>query len=371
MRVSPCCSPLPLSRRLPANPSWQWINPPDRNENNEVTHYRQINLVSDIAGAAEIQDTNLVNAWGISFSPASPFWISDNGTGKATIYTVTNDANGLPETTRATRVVSIPGNGGVTGQLFNTTTAFNGDAFIFVSTDGTISGWRGALGTKAEVLTNRNTAIYTGITIATNGTNLVLLLANFREGTIDEYDTNLNLVGQFADRHAPAGFAPCNVQNIAGSVMVTFAKFDAVHSRIATGRGRGLIDIFDTSAGTFHRFATGKSAGGNIREMDSPWGIVLAPSTFGSHADQLLVGNFDSGTIMSFDAEGKFHGLLQGSEECPVTIDGLWSLTFGSSAAAGVATDLYFTAGPAGEAHGLFGVLQKEIEIDDDDQSKQ
>src|SRR6185369_16772738 len=155
-----------------------------------------------------------------------------------------------------------------------------------------------------------------------------------------------------------------NVQNIAGSVFVTFAKQDADKHDDAAGRGRGLIDIFNVANGTFYRFATGKAAGGKVREMNSPWGLALAPNSFGSHADQLLVGNQGSGTIMTFDAYGHFRGLLKSTEECPVTIDGLWGLTFGVSGADGVPTDLYFTAGPNHESHGLFGVIKKDLDDD-------
>lgn len=327
---------------------------PDEGE----THYQQINLVSDISDVAQRQDTNLVNAWGLAFGPTGPFWVGNNGSGTATLYAVTNDASGAPHVTKNARVVTIPGNGGVTGQLFNNTTGFNTNLFIFVNTDGTISGWRPALGNAAEVLATRPTALYTGVTLATNNGSPVLLAANFSEGTVDEYNSALQLIGQFADRHAPAGYAPFNVQNVAGSVFVTYAKQNATKNGVDSGRGRGLVDVFNTANGTFHRFATGKAAGGNIREMNSPWGVTLAPGTFGSHDDQLLVGNFGSGTIMSFNANGKFRGLLRGAEECPVTIDGLWALTFGATGNAGVATDLYFTAGPNSEQHGLFGVIQ-------------
>lgn len=339
----------------------------DHDRDDQETRYQQINLVSDIAGVAQIQDTNLVNAWGISSGPTGPFWISDNGTGKATLYAVTNDASGAPHVSIAPRVVAIPGNG-VIGVLFNNTTAFNTNLFIFASADGTISGWRPALGNTAEVLASRNTALYTGIALATKNTRPVLLAANFGEGTIDEYNSSLQLVGRFADRHAPYGYAPFNVQNVAGNVFVTFAKQNAAKNGVAPGRGRGLIDVFIPANGTFHRFATGEAAGGKVREMNSPWGVTLAPGSFGSHADRLLVGNFGSGTIMSFGANGKFRGLLKGPEECPVTIDGLWGLTFGAAGTAGVATDLYFTAGPNGEAHGLFGVIQTENEDDNNDE---
>ena len=339
----------------------------EHDRHKEETHYEQINLVSDISGVAQIQDTNLVNAWGISFGPAGPIWISANGTGNAAIYAVTNDAVGAPHVTRNPLVVAIPGNGGVTGNVFNNTTNFNADLFIFASTDGTISGWRPALGNAAEVLARRDGAIYTGIALVTNNANRVLLVANFSEGTIDMYDSAVQLIGQFADRHARHGYAPYNVQNVSGTVFVTFAKQNETRNGLLLGRGRGLINTFNPANGEFRRFATGKAAGGNVREMNAPWGIALAPDSFGSHAGQFLVGNFGSGTIMTFDGRGRFRGLLKGTEECPVTIDGLWGLAFGAAGTAGVPTDLYFTAGPNGETHGLFGVIQKGKEAEDND----
>ena len=325
----------------------------DREEN----QYQQINLVSDISAVAQLQDTNLVNAWGTGFAPTGPFWVANNGSRTATLYAVTNDAAGAPHVVKNARVVTIPGTGRVTGMLNNSTAGFNGDAFIFVSEDGTISGWRGALGNNAEVLTTRNTAVYKGVTLVTNG-GPFLLAANFSEGTIDQYDSTANLIGQFIDQQAPAGYAPFNVQNVGGIVFVTFAKQNVTKQDDDAGRGRGLIDVFNLATGTFHRFATGKAVGGKIREMNSPWGVTLAPKSFGSHGGQLLVGNKGSGTIMTFDANGKFRGLLTGTEECPVTIDGLWALTFGATGTAGVSTDLYFTAGPNEENHGLFGTIQ-------------
>lgn len=325
------------------------------------TRYQQINLVSDLAGVAQLQDTNLVNAWGISFGPTGPIWVGNNGTGKATLYAVTNDAVGAPHVAKNARVVTIPGTGSVTGLFANSTPGFNGEAFIFVSEDGTISGWRGALGNNAEVLATRNGAVYKGVAQTTNAAGPVLLAANFAEGTLDEYDSTVHLINQFVDHSAPAGYAPFNVANVGGTIFVTFAKQDATKHDDSDGHGRGLIDVFTLVDGTFHRFAAGKAAGGKIHEMDSPWGMALAPASFGSHADQLLVGNFGSGTIMTFDAEGQFQGLLKGSRGGTLTIGGLWSLTFGAAGTAGVPTDLYFSAGPKGESHGLFGVLQKEV----------
>jgi uncharacterized protein (TIGR03118 family) len=335
--------------------------------NSDDGHYQQINLVADIAGVAQVRDTNLVNGWGISFHPGSPFWVSDNGTGKTTLYSVTNDASGSPHASTVSLVVSIPGDGSASGQVANSTDGFNGDPFLFASEDGTISGWRPDLGNAAETLVKKDGAVYKGITLVTEDDGSTLLLAaNFRQATVDVYDTNLNLVAQYSDGNAPAGYAPFNVQAIAGVVVVTFAKQDAAKHDDVPGRGHGLIDILNPRTGQFSRFATGSDAGGNLRAINSPWGVAFAPSTFGEHANQLLVGNFGSGTIMAFEIDGDFRGLLKESQECPVTIDGLWGLTFGAGGACGVATDLYFSAGPNGEQHGLFGVIQPLNDSDND-----
>jgi len=317
----------------------------------------QVNLVSDLPGIAALQDTNLVNAWGMSFSSGSPFWVSDNGTGKSTLYSVTNDSLGQSHVAKNSLVVTIPGEGNPTGQLFNGTGDFNEDVFIFASEDGTISGWRPALGTAAEVLATRPSAVYKGITLVPSVNRSVLLAANFAEGTIDAYGTNLTLVGQFADPDAPEGYAPFNVQVIEGIVFVTFAKQDADKKDDVAGRGHGLLDTFDLQTGSFHRFATGSDAGGKLHLINSPWGVALAPSTFGEHAGQLLVGNFGSGTIMAFDADGRFRGLLEGVHHQPIVIDGLWALAFGNGRQAGTQDTLFFTAGPDEENHGLFGSL--------------
>jgi uncharacterized protein (TIGR03118 family) len=325
-----------------------------RDNPKKAERFVQINLVSDQAGVAQIQDTNLVNAWGISFSGSSPFWISDNGTGKSTLYAVTNGV-----VTRQGLVVNIPGEGNPTGQIFNGTPAFHTNLFIFVSEDGTISGWRPALGVNAEILAQRTNAVYKGVTLATNSSGRVLIAANFSEGSMDFYDTNTTLLQQLFDVSAlNLGYAPFNVQNIGGLVFVTFAKQDAEKEDDVPGHGHGLIDVFDPQTGILNRFVTGSDAGGTLKEINSPWGVALAPDSFGTHGGELLVGNFGSGTIMTFNTDGEFQGLLKGRRHGNIKIDGLWALTFGNLGTAGGSTDtLFFTAGPDDESHGLFGFL--------------
>jgi uncharacterized protein (TIGR03118 family) len=329
---------------------------PAKDGNHQSTTYLQTNLVSDLAGVAQLQDTNLVNPWGISFSSTSPFWISDNGSGLATLYAVTNDPEGSPHAVKQGLEVTIPGEGAPTGQLFDHNGSFNGDIFIFAGEDGTISGWRGSLGNAAELLTSRDTAVYKGITLVTGHDGPRLVLANFREATLDVYDTNFNLV-QFSDPAAPAGYAPFNVKSLGGLVIVTFAKQDDAKHDDAPGNGHGLIDIFNPKTGHFHRFATGTDAGGNLDALNSPWGIAVAPRKFGVHEDELLVGNFGSGTIMAVDVDGNFTGFLEDPNHQPILIEGLWGLAFGNGGKAGVPEALYFTAGLNGEADGLFGSI--------------
>ena len=313
--------------------------------------YAQDNLVSDLPGAAQLQDTNLVNSWGLTFSGTGPFWVGNNGSGLATLYAVTNDATGAEVVVKQALQVKIPGAGKPTGVIPNTGAGFHGDVFLFATLDGIVAGWRGALGTNAETLATRPGAVYTGLALATNSTGQLLLVANFAEGTVDAYGTNASLVRQFSDPNAPAGYAPFNVQVINGVVFVMFAKPDA-------GRGHGLIDVFDPETGAFHRFVTGSDAGGKLQQIDSPWGVALAPNSFGKHGGELLVGNFGDGTIMTFGPDGDFHGLLKGVDHHPIQLEGLWGLTFGNGGRAGSPDRLFFASGPAGETHGLFGSLK-------------
>ena len=198
----------------------------------EATLVTSTNLVTDdqSANPALIQDPNLVNAWGISHSGGSPFWVSDNGTGKATLYAV-NPTTNVPMT--QSLVVSIPPipAGTPTGQAFaNIAGSFNSDTFLFVSEDGTVSGWRGALGTTAETLVPGSAAnVYKGTTLVTGLTpnSSYLDSANFRNGTIDVLKGNAatpNLSGNFTDPGIPAGFAPFNVQVLNGMLYVTYPR---------------------------------------------------------------------------------------------------------------------------------------------------
>jgi uncharacterized protein (TIGR03118 family) len=325
-------------------------------------HYQQTNLVSDVPGLAATTDPHLVNAWGLARSSGSPWWVADNGTGVSTLYTGTGAIVPLVVT------VPVPPGGTPpstpTGTVFNATaTDFLGDHFIFVTEDGTISGWTS--GTNAVLRKNNaGSAIYKGVTIAKiNGVNF-LYAANFFGGAVDVFDSNYMSVtlaaGAFSDPTLPEGFAPFNVQNIGGKVFVAFAKQDEDMEDEVAGPGLGFVDEFDSSGNLLMRLRSG-------RWMNAPWGVALAPDHFGKLSGKLLVGQFGSGQIASFDPDtGNFQGLLRGPHGQPLTIDGLWALGFGNDAGAGSSKTLFFTAGIDDEEHGLFGTITP-IPGDDDD----
>jgi len=311
------------------------------------------NLISDDqpANAALLGDPHLINAWGVSFSPTSPLWVSAADASLALVYRI-DPATNMP--TKVGLEVSIAGN--PTGQVFNgNAAAFNGDAFIFASEDGSISGWRGALGTTAELLRSpSDDNAYKGLAIANVGGHTYLLAADFRGGEIDVVKGDAgapDLAGKFVDPNLPAGYAPFNVQTIGDKVYVTYALQNADGDEEVAGVGLGVVSVFDTQGGFIQRVA---SAG----LLNAPWGLALAPASFGDLAGNLLVGNFGDGRINIFNlATQMFVGQLLGMDGTPVAIDGLWALTAGNGGMAGNTQLLYFTAGPDDESHGVVGVL--------------
>jgi uncharacterized protein (TIGR03118 family) len=308
----------------------------------------QTNLASDQSSVVNPANPDLKNAWGLAASAASPFWLGLNGSGLAEVYT----GAGVKQSVFAT----IPGDGTVTGVVFSGVTgSFNGDSFLFDSEDGTVSGWRNALGTAAETLVLPSTNnVYKGITDATIGGNEYAYLANFRSGAVDVLKGNAAapaLIGNFVDPALPNGFAPFGIQRIGTTIYVTYAVQDGAKHDDVPGLGNGIVDAFDLQGTFLQRLATGGM-------LNSPWGLALAPAGFGSFGGDLLVGNFGDGLIHAFDPSTKaLVGTLTDSLGNPLSIDGLWSLQFGNGGAAGPTSTLFFTAGPNGEDDGLFGEL--------------
>ncbi len=322
--------------------------------------YAQTNLVSDTPGVAAVTDPNLVNPWGISFSSSSPFWFSDNGTGLSTLY---SGSSIIP------LVVTVPPPNGSTDTATPTGTVFNGTAnfvvssggasgpavFLFATEDGTISGWSPAVDHTHAILAVDNSAlgaVYKGLASVNTASGSFLYATNFHDGSIEMYDSNFQLVKTFTDTDLPAGFAPFGIRTIKGKLYVTFAKQDAEKHDDAAGTGRGFVDVFDIHGNKLSRLISHGA-------LNSPWGLALAPSNFGLFSNALLVGNFGNGRINAYDpATGASLGSLRDSKGKPLWIDGLWGLAFGNGKAAGPKNALFFTAGPDGEAHGLYGELQ-------------
>lgn len=342
-----------------------------------ANRYLQHNLVSDQTGMADHIDANLVNPWGICTSSSSPFWVSDNGTGLSTLYTVSDTALtsfGTPNATikpvvPATAAKSDPGS--PTGCVNNATaTAFTitGKAvsFIFATENGSISGWGSALNAAQAMVMVDNSAkgaVYKGLAMATPSatTGPRIYATNFNSGAVEVYDQNwapVTLSGGFTDPMVPAGFAPFNIQALGGKLYVTYAKQDQAKHDDVGGPGNGYVDVYDLNGALL----THLISGGNL---NSPWGLAIAPTGFGDYANDLLVGNFGDGTINVYNpTTGALIAQLQNAQgTAAIHISGLWALQAGNGGSGGDANSIYFTAGAGNEQHGLFGSLQAAPQI--------
>jgi uncharacterized protein (TIGR03118 family) len=315
-------------------------------------------------------------------APGENFWVSANGSGKALLYKVD------PATQASTKdnlTISIPGNGSVTGQASSygspnfapDNRTYNSSIIgqsIFVSEDGIISSWTseyiyvknpegcgfehgcdpnyttGAMHFIADLAT----ANYKGAASASAWGGHYLYAANFKAGTIDVFKGETSappLTGTFMDPNLPKGYAPFNVQTLNGSLYVTYALQDAGRQDAVAGAGHGFVDQFTLNGDFVGRVASGGT-------LDSPWGLTIAPSSFGAMAGDLLVGNSGDGHINIYDpATHAYLGQVLDAHNQPITIDGLWAISPGNDGSAGSSHLLYFTAGPGNETHGLFGVL--------------
>jgi uncharacterized protein (TIGR03118 family) len=324
--------------------------------------YVQTNLVSDNAVAGTRVDSNLINGWGLAASPTGPWWVSAAETGLSIAY----DGNGAA----AAPNVEIPPAAGETesnptGAVANNSKGFvvtsGGKSapseYVFVTENGTISGWNHGVDETHAILAVDNSAagaIYKGATIGMRKGGNFLFAADFHNGKVAVFTSKFKPVtlkhGAFRDTKLPAGYAPFNIANVGGLLYVSYALQDADAEDDVSGAGHGFIDIYRTNGSLVKRFASGGV-------LDSPWGMVVTPHNFGKLSDDVLIGNFGDGKISAFNRKGKFRGFLVGANGNAVVIPGLWGLAFGNGAVAGPANSLFFAAGPQDESHGLFGRL--------------
>ena len=321
--------------------------------------YSWTNFQSDIAGVAQHVDGNLVNPWGMAASSNGTngiIWVSDNGTGVSTLYHQDGTAVSL--------VVEIPtakqnrGTGNPTGVVSNTTQSFpvtkNGTSlparFIFVSEDGSISGWNPTLDQTHAIIavdngTNRgvNAAVYKSATLGVANSHNFLYVSNFHTGQVETYDENFHQVtpNGFTDPNLPAGYAPFGIRNFNGEIFVTYAKQDHAKHDDVPCPGCGFVNVFDTSGNFLRRLISG-------RHLNAPWGLALVEGS------NLWVGNFGDGLINNYDPmTGAFIETLMRADGTPLQFDGLWDLL-------PLGTGVYFTAGIADEEHGLFGLITED-----------
>lgn len=180
-----------------------------------------------------------------------------------------------------------------------------------------------------------------------------LYAADFHGAKIDVFDSQFaatRLSGSFVDSSLPAGYAPFDIQELGGVLVVAYAKQDADAKDEVDGAGLGYIDVYDTTGHLVRRLV---SQG----RLDAPWGLALAPRNFGRFGRDLLVGNFGDGKINVYNpTSGRFEGQLTNVDGNPIQIDRLWALRFGNGTF-GTPRDLVFTAGIADESHGLLGTI--------------
>ena len=336
---------------------------------------KQTDLASDVPGLAMITDSNLKNTWGVSAIPgATPFWISNQGTGTSSLFSVMGSTGIAPANIfppgppPGTNFVTIPppvvaGFPGPTGQVSNPAAILNPAGasfditpgspalFIFANLNGTISAWNlnnVPSGNSATVKVTTSDAVYTGVTM--NGAGNLLYAANGAgTGSIDVFNGSFaptTVSGNFVDHSLPAGLVPFNVEDIGGKVYVAYAPAGHANQIDATA-GEGAVAVFD-EGGNFVQQLVGSSPSDMLA---SPWGMAIAPAGFGPFGGDLLVGNF-SFSLSQINAFNPTTGAFEGT--IPVNVGGnmpggLWDLTFGNGGSGDPMT-LYLTDGLNGEA---------------------
>jgi uncharacterized protein (TIGR03118 family) len=317
----------------------------------------QVNLIADQPGAAAVTDPNVVNAWGLAIGPTSALWIANNGSDTATLA-----SGGQGGATPTIPGLVVGTAGAPTGQVFNGGSQFvvtgpNGSGparFLFDTESGDVLGWSPAAApTTAIQVGHVDGAVYKGLAMASNEFGSFMLAADFGHGRIDVYDSTFRRTNlpapMFTDRSLPRGYAPFNVDFLGGHVFVTYAKQGTGGAEV-DGRGLGFVDEF-SRFGQFERRIA--SRGG----LNAPWGLEIAPASFGAIAGDLLVGNFGDGRINVFGLDGRARGQLRDANGKVLVIPGLWDLLAGTATAGG--TDaVWFSSGPGGEEHGLVGLLR-------------
>jgi uncharacterized protein (TIGR03118 family) len=307
--------------------------------------------VANLPNMAPVTDPSLVNPWGISTSPTGAQWVANQGTSTATTF--------APGTFKVSRMLNLQGE--PTGSTFiGAGNAFDisaggktgGASFAFATTGGQILGWNQSVSpTGAVVAVDQSAqhASFTGLTLGMNGQQPLLFAADFSQGMVEIFNNKFAQVGQFTDPSVPAGYAPFNAQVLNGNVYVTYALFNPSTGRSTAGQGAGFVDVFNTQGQLLSRLIP------NGGKLNAPWGLAMAPSSFGQFAGDLLVGNFGNGKINAFNPQtGAFIGQVDNASGAVAVIPGLWALHPQSNGT------ILFSAGPQNETGGLLGTISAQ-----------
>lgn len=329
--------------------------------------YRNTPLVSNGAIPANFTDPHLKNAWGVAFNPQGFAWVNDADGNVSTLY----DGTGQPSPQPTPLVVAVPGPNGTpgnpTGIVFSggadfvvTKGGLSGPArFIFATEQGNLAGWAPNVDATHAVFvpkaaSDTDESVYTGLALGGNGTTHLLYAANFLQGRVDVFDGTFKRVtvpGRFRDPHLSGRYSPFGIQAINGDLYVTYAKQAANGEDEIQGPGLGFVDVFDPDGRLLRRIAT-------HGVLNAPWGLALAPASFGKFGGTLLVGNLGDGAINAFDPlDGKFLGSLRGRDNKRLQIDGLWGIQFGNGLLGQKSNQLFYAAGPNDEEDGVYGVI--------------
>jgi uncharacterized protein (TIGR03118 family) len=314
---------------------------------------------------APVNDANLVDSWGTAITPTGDVWVANNATDTATVYT---QSGLLLPSAAAPLAVSIPAPAGATaagptGMVYHGGRGFNvtvngvagASAFLFATDSGTIDGWSQKADPAHAVIAVDHSAagdVFKGLTEIGSGTGAKIYATDFAHGHVEVFNSGFQQVklkaGAFADGQVPSTFAPFGIQVLAGKIYVTYAKQNGAKTSDVPGPANGIVDVFNTSGKLLKRVATGG-------DLNSPWGMAIAPSTWGAYRGDLLVGNVGDGTINVFDKKNNFLGQVFDPNQTngtALTLPGLWSLNVGVKAAKNT---LFFTAG--GQSYGVLGGL--------------
>jgi uncharacterized protein (TIGR03118 family) len=318
-------------------------------------------LVSDEHRRAANVDARLVNAWGLASSPTGPWWTSNEASATSTLYS----AEGRKQ------LLTVSVEGGPTGIAYYGGKGLRISAggrsdparFVYACEDGMLRAWTPTVprgwSTQAVVVVDEaaEAAVFRGVAIAGER----VYATDFHNARVDVYDASWRRVrrpGAFVDRAVPEWYAPFGIRAIGGHLFVTYVARAPVNGNDSpTG---GYVDEFDRNGALVAR-VVGKGV------LNAPWGMALAPRSFGRFGGDLLVGNFGDGRINAFRRSGarwSYDGTLHTAKGKPVVVNGLWALAFGNGGTAGPADTLFFASGPhdwRGETelgvHGLVGSI--------------